>query len=181
MKKITILLLLSHLQFGSLVVSTPAGDGESQASHSDFISLSAMHSFRNQITPPTFTPSEIQASAVSASQDHLEKLTSAPTEEVPGLKTLPRTQAKKSSAPTTQPSRNSASDHASAKPRTQSSSTRTLPQSIPKKVPPQQVVTKSQTATANRSPRQSFYSTDSTSTKQNASVHKSSFETTRGK
>ncbi|XP_019382165.1 PREDICTED: multimerin-1 isoform X2 [Gavialis gangeticus] len=182
MKKIIILLLLSHLQFGSLAVSTPAGDGESQASHSDFISLSAaMHSFRNQTTPPTFIPSQIQASAVSASQDHLEKLTSAPTEEVLGLKALPGTQAKKSSTPTTQPSRNRASGHTSAKPRTQSSSTRTLPQSIPKKVPPQQVVTKSQIATGNRSPRPSFYSTNSTSTKQNASVHKSSFETTRGK
>ncbi|XP_007052802.3 multimerin-1 isoform X1 [Chelonia mydas] len=186
MKEIIFLLLLSHLQSGSLESATTGKpwpmtrDGETQPSHADLTSPpTATHSLRNLMATPISTPSETQTAAASTSWEHAVKITPAPIEEVQGLKTLPGTQEKRTSTPTTQSSGNGNRGGANPKQGTLSNSTGSFPQSTPRKIPPQQGAVKNQQRTGNRSPRLSYYS--ATSTKKDADFKKSSFETTRGK
>ncbi|KAM9143165.1 multimerin-1 isoform 1-T1 [Pangshura tecta] len=190
MKEIILLLLLSHLQSGSLGSATTGKpwpttrEGETQPSHADLTSPpTATHSLRNLVATPVSTPSEIQTAAASTSWEHAVKITPAFTEEAQGLKTLPGTQEKKTSTPTTQSSGNSNRDGANAKQGALSNSTGSFPHSTPRKMPPQQGAVQSQQRTGNRSPRLSYYSGTGTSTgtKQDADFKKSGFETTRGK
>lgn len=188
MKEIIFLLLVSHLQSGSLESGTTGKpwpttrDGETQPSHSDFTSPSPeIHSLKNLMASPVSTSSEIQTAAASTPGEHAVKITPASTVEVQRLKTLPGTQEKKTSTSTMQSSGNSSHDHATAKQGALSNSTGSFPRSIPRKMPLQQEVARSQQRTGNRSPRMSYYNSVSTSTKKDADFKKSSFETTRGK
>ncbi|XP_067413274.1 multimerin-1 [Emydura macquarii macquarii] len=188
MKEIIFLLLVSHLQSGSLESGTTGKpwpttrDGETQPSHSDFTSPSpAIHSLKNLMASPVSTSSEIQTAAASTPGEHAVKITPASTVEVQRLKTLPGTQEKKTSTSTMQSSGNSSHDHATAKQGALSNSTGSFPRSVPRKMPLQQEVARSQQRTGNRSPRMSYYNSVSTSTKKDADFKKSSFETTRGK
>ncbi|XP_014433379.2 multimerin-1 [Pelodiscus sinensis] len=188
MKEIIFLLLLSHLQSGSLESATTgklwsmSRDGETQPSHADFTSPpTTTHSLRNPMAIPVSTPSEIRTAAASTPWEHAVRITPASTEEVQGLKTLPETQEKKIVTPTTQSSGNRDRGGAKAKQGFLLNSTGSFPQTIPRKMPLQQETVKSQQRTGNRSPRLSYYSAASTSTKKDADFKKSSFETTRGK
>ncbi|KAF1483839.1 Multimerin-1, partial [Pygoscelis antarcticus] len=176
MKEIIFLLLLLHLQSGSIGFNTPgklwttSQGGETRTSHSD-------------LTPSPTTVvgsphSEIQAVEASASQ--------GPPFASSG-KTLGMKAVKKTSNPTTstlasQSKGHSGGDSDKDKMGSSSSSKGTSLQSNAGEVPLQQEVTASRdTATGNRSLKQSSHSTGITSTQQDANSKASSFETTRGK
>ncbi|NXJ98672.1 MMRN1 protein, partial [Corythaixoides concolor] len=176
MKEIIFLLLLLHLQSGSIGFNTPGKvwitgqGGETWTSHPD-------------LTPSPTTimgspHSEIQAAEASASQE--------PPFPLSG-KTLEMNTVKKTSNPTTSTpasQSNGHSDGASDKDRTGSSSSSkgTSLQSNDKEVSLQQEVTASwDRATGNRPLKQSSHSTGITSIQQDANSKASNFETTRGK
>ncbi|KAF1435505.1 Multimerin-1, partial [Spheniscus demersus] len=176
MKEIIFLLLLMHLQSGSIGFNTPGKlwttgqGGETRTSHSD-------------LTPSPTTVvgsphSEIQAAEVSASQ--------GPPFASSG-KALGMKAAKKTSNPTTstlasQSNGHSGGDSDKDKMGSSSSTKGTSLQSNAGEVPLQQEVTTSRdTATGNRSLKQSSHSTGITSTQQDANSKASGFETTRGK
>ncbi|KAF1424394.1 Multimerin-1, partial [Spheniscus humboldti] len=176
MKEIIFLLLLLHLQSGSIGFNTPGKlwttgqGGETRTSHSD-------------LTPSPTTVvgsphSEIQAAEVSASQ--------GPPFASSG-KALGMKAAKKTSNPTTstlasQSNGHSGGDSDKDKMGSSSSTKGTSLQSNAGEVPLQQEVTTSRdTATGNRSLKQSSHSTGITSTQQDANSKASGFETTRGK
>ncbi|XP_027492143.1 multimerin-1 [Corapipo altera] len=173
MKEIIFLLLLLHLQSGSIGFNTPGKlwttgqDGETQTSHSD-------------LTPSSTTitgsrHSEIQADKVSALQ--------GPPFASSG-KTLRMKAVKKISSLTTPTPAMQSSDGDSDRDKmgSSSSSKGTTLQSNAREVPLQQGVTTSQaTAPGNRSTKQSSHSTGITSTQQDANSKASSFETTRGR
>ncbi|NXH22852.1 MMRN1 protein, partial [Bucco capensis] len=173
MKEIIFLLLLLHLQSGSIGFNTAgklwttSQSGETQTSHSD-------------MSPPTSTVvgslySEIQAAEVSASQ----RPPFASSGKALGIKA-----AKKTSNPTTSTASqsNEHSDGDSDKEKMESSSSSKGTQSNSREVSLQQEVTTSQdTATGNRPLKQSLHNTRITSTQQDANSKASGFETTRGK
>ncbi|XP_074849702.1 multimerin-1 [Carettochelys insculpta] len=130
---------------------------------------------------PVSIHSEMQTAAPSTSWEHAVKITPPSAEEAQGLTTLPGTQEKKTSTPTTQSSGNSDHSGADAKQGALSNSTGTSLQSMPRKTPLPEESVKSQPRTGNRSPRLSYYSAASISTKKDADFKKSGFETTRGK
>ncbi|NXI40712.1 MMRN1 protein, partial [Galbula dea] len=168
MKEVIFLLLLFHLQSGSVgfnttgkLWSTEQG-GDTQTSQSD-------------MTPSPTTAvgslhSEIQASEESASQGP----PFATSGETLGMKAV-----KKTSNPTTSTTSQSGghSDGGSDKDHVGSSSSSKGTQNDAREIPLQQ----EDTATGNRPLKQSSHSTGITSTQQDANSKTSSFETTRGK
>ncbi|NXR04642.1 MMRN1 protein, partial [Sagittarius serpentarius] len=171
MKEIIFLLLLLHLQSGSIGFNTPGKlwttgqGGETQTSHSD-------------LTPSPTTivgspHSEIQAAEVSASQGP----PFASSGKTRGMKAV-----KNTSTPASQSNGHSDGESDKNKMGSSSSSKGTSLQSNAREVPLQQEITTSQdTATGNRSLGQSSHSAGITSTQQDTNSKASGFETTRGK
>ncbi|KAF1659436.1 Multimerin-1, partial [Aptenodytes patagonicus] len=176
MKEIIFLLLLLHLQSGSIGFNTPGKlwttgqGGETRTSHSD-------------LTPSPTTVvgsphSEIQADEVSASQGP----PFASSGKTLGMKAVKKTSNPTTSTPASQSNGHSGGDSDKDKMGSSSSSKGTSLQSNAGEVPLQQEVTTSRdTATGNRSLKQSSHSTGITSTQQDANSKASGFETTRGK
>ncbi|KAM6205618.1 multimerin-1 [Sarcoramphus papa] len=176
MKEIILLLLLLHLQSGSIGFNTPGNlwttgqGGETQTSHSD-------------LTPSLTTTvgssrSEIQAAEASASQGP----PFASSGKTLGMKAVKRTSNPTTTTPASQSNGHSEGNSDKDKMGSSSSSKGTSLQSNARQVPLQQEVTASRdTATGNRSLKQSSPSTGITSTQQDANSKASSFETTRGK
>uniref|UniRef100_A0A8B9M9L3 Multimerin 1 n=1 Tax=Accipiter nisus TaxID=211598 RepID=A0A8B9M9L3_9AVES len=177
MKEIVFLLLLLHLQSGSIGFNTPgkpwttAQGGESQTRHSD-------------LTPSPSTivgspHSEIQAAKVSAS----EAPPFASSGKTLGMKAVKKTSNPTTSTPASQSNGHSDGDSEKNNTASSSSSKGTSLQSNAREVLLQQEVTTSQdTATGNRSLKQSSRSTGITSTQKIGNSKTSSgFETTRGK
>ncbi|KAF1613592.1 UNVERIFIED_CONTAM: Multimerin-1, partial [Eudyptes pachyrhynchus] len=176
MKEIIFLLLLLHLQSGSIGFNTPGklwttGQGdETRTSHSD-------------LTPSPTTVvgsphSEIQAAKASASQGP----PFASSGKALGMKAVKRTSNPTTSTLASQSNGHSGGDSDKDKMGSSSSSKGTSLQSNAGEVPLQQeVITSQDTATGNRSLKQSSHSTGITSTQQDANSKASSFETTRGK
>ncbi|KAF1447641.1 Multimerin-1, partial [Pygoscelis papua] len=176
MKEIIFLLLLLHLQSGSIGFNTPgklwttSQGGETRTSHSD-------------LTPSPTTVvgsphSEIQAVEASASQGPPFASSGKPL----GMKAVKKTSNPTTSTLASQSNGHSGGDSDKDKMGSSSSSKGTSLQSNAGEVPLQQEVTASRdTATGNRSLKQSSHSTGITSTQQDANSKASSFETTRGK
>ncbi|NWS20091.1 MMRN1 protein, partial [Pachyramphus minor] len=176
MKEIIFLLLLLHLQNGSIGFNTPGKlwptgqGGETQTSHSD-------------LTPSSTTivgslHSEIQADKVST----LQGLPFAYSGKTLGMKAAKKISSLTTSTPATRSSGHGDGDSDRDKMGNSSSSKGTTLQSNAREVPLQQGVTTSwATAPGNRSIRQSSHSTGITSTQQDANSRASGFETTRGK
>ncbi|XP_008928047.4 multimerin-1 [Manacus vitellinus] len=173
MKEIIFLLLLLHLQSGSVGFNTPGKlwttgqGGETQISHSD-------------LTPSSTTiagspHSEIQADKVR----DLQGPPFASSGKTLGMKAVKKISNLTTSTPAMQ---SSDGDSDSDKMGSSSSSKGTTPQSNAREVPLQQGVTTSRATTpGNRSIKQSSHSTGITSTQQDANSKASSFETTRGR
>ncbi|XP_064507980.1 multimerin-1 [Pseudopipra pipra] len=173
MKEIIFLLLLLHLQSGSVGFNTPGKlwttgqGGETQISHSD-------------LTPSSTTiagspHSEIQADKVS----DLQGPPFASSGKTLGMKAVKKISNLTTPTPAMQ---SSDGDSDSDKMGSSSSSKGTTLQSNAREVPLQQGVTTSRaTAPGNRSIKQSSHSTGITSTQQDANSRASSFETTRGR
>ncbi|XP_029881819.1 multimerin-1 isoform X2 [Aquila chrysaetos chrysaetos] len=176
MKEIIFLLLLLHLQSGSIGFNTPGKlwttgqGGESQTRHSD-------------LTPSPSTivgspHSEIQAAKVSASQGP----PFASSGKTLGMKAVKKTSNPTTSTPASQSNGHSDGDSEKNNMASSSSSKGTSLQSNAREVGLQQEVTTSQdTATGNRSLKQSSHSTGITSTQKDGNSKTSGFETTRGK
>ncbi|XP_075006696.1 multimerin-1 [Calonectris borealis] len=176
MKEIIFLLLLLHLQSGSIGFNTPetlwitGQGGETRTSHSD-------------LTPSPTTivgspHSDIQAAEASASQGP----PFASSGKTLGMKAVKKTSNPITSTPASQSNGHSDGDSDKDKMGSSSSSKGTSLQSNAREVPLQQEVTASwDTATGNRSLKQSSHSTGITSTQQDANSKAPGFETTRGK
>ncbi|KAF1587778.1 UNVERIFIED_CONTAM: Multimerin-1, partial [Eudyptes robustus] len=176
MKEIIFLLLLLHLQSGSIGFNTPGklwttGQGdETRTSHSD-------------LTPSPTTVvgsphSEIQAAKASASQGP----PFASSGKALGMKAVKKTSNPTTSTLASQSNGHSGGDSDKDKMGSSSSSKGTSLQSNAGEVPLQQeVITSQDTATGNRSLKQSSHSIGITSTQQDANSKASGFETTRGK
>ncbi|NWS54587.1 MMRN1 protein, partial [Chunga burmeisteri] len=176
MRELIFLLLLLHLQSGSIGFNTPGKlwttgqGGETQTNHSD-------------LTPSPTTiagspHSEIQAAEASASQGP----PFASSGKTLGMKAVQKTSNPATSTPASLSNGHSDGDSDKNKMGSSSSSKETSLQSNAREVPLQQEVTASQnTATANRSLKQSSHSTGITSTQQDANSKAFGFETTRGK
>lgn len=176
MKEIIFLLVLLHLQSGSIGFNTPGNfwttgqGGETQTSHSD-------------LTPSPTTNvgsphSEIQAAEVSASQGP----PFASSGKTLGMKAVKKTSNPTTSTPASQSNGHSDGDPDKDKKRSSPSSKGTSLQNDAREIPFQQEVTTSQdTATRNRSLKPSSHSTGIISTQQGANSKASGFETTRGK
>ncbi|XP_054681167.1 multimerin-1 [Grus americana] len=176
MKKIIVLLLLLHLQNGSIGFNAPeklwttGQGGETQTNRSD-------------LTPSPTTivgspHSEIQAAEVSTSQGS----PFASSGKTLGLKAVKKTSNPTTSTPASRSNGHSDGDSDKDKMGSSSSSKGTFPQSNAREVPLQQEITTSlDTATGNRSLKPSSHSTGITSTQQDANSKASGFETTRGK
>ncbi|NXK55918.1 MMRN1 protein, partial [Chauna torquata] len=185
MKEVIFLLLLLHLQSGSIGFNTPGKlwttgqGGETPTSYSDLIpSPTAMHGSANAVTIAGLPRSEIQAAKESASQAP----TSASSGKTLGMKVLKNTSNSTASIPASQSNGHSDKDSDKDKMRSSSSSKVTSVQSNARKAPLQQQATTSQdTATGNGALKQSSHSTDITNTQRDANSKASGFETTRGK
>ncbi|NXH66111.1 MMRN1 protein, partial [Hydrobates tethys] len=176
MKEIIFLLLLLHLQSGSIGFNTPeklwtiGQGGETQTSHSD-------------LTPSPTTiagspHSDIQAAEASASQGP----PFASSGKTLGMKAVKKTSSPTISTPASQSNGHSDGDSDKDKMGSSSSSKGTSLQSNAREVPLQQEATTSRdTATGNRSLKQSPHSTGIASTQQDANSKAPGFETTRGK
>ncbi|KAF1499281.1 Multimerin-1, partial [Eudyptula minor] len=176
MKEIIFLLLLLHLQSGSIGFNTPGKlwttgqGGETRTSHSD-------------LTPsPTRVVgsphSEIQAAEVSASQGP----PFASSGKALGMKAVKKTSNPTTSTLASQSNGHSGGDSDKDKMGSSSGTKGTSLQSNAGEVPLQlEVTTSRDTATGNRSLKQSSHSTGITSTQQDANSKASGFETTRGK
>ncbi|KAM7113154.1 LOW QUALITY PROTEIN: multimerin-1 [Ciconia maguari] len=176
MKEIIFLLLLLHLQSGSIGFNTPgklwttAQGGETQTSHSD-------------LTPSPTTivgspHSEIPAAEASA----LQALPFASSGKTLGMKAVKKTSNPTTSTPASQSNGHSYGDSDKDKMGSSSSSKGTSLQSNAREVPlKQEVATSQDTSTRNRSLKQSSHSTGITSTQQDANSKASGFETTKGK
>ncbi|NWT73233.1 MMRN1 protein, partial [Prunella himalayana] len=172
MKEIIFLLLLLHLQRGSTGFSTlgklwTTGQGdETQTSHSD--STPSLTTIRGS------PHSEIQAAKASDSQG-------------PPFASAGETAVKKTSTPTISTPASQSDGHSDGDPgrdkmRSSSHSKGTSLQSTAREIPLLQGVTASlDTATGNRSVKQSSRSTGITRSQQDANSKASGFETTRGK
>ncbi|NXI67264.1 MMRN1 protein, partial [Anseranas semipalmata] len=184
MKEVIFLLLLLHLQSGSIGFNTSGklwttGQGdETPTSYSNLTpSSTAMHGSVNAVTTAGFPHSEIQAAKESASQAP----TSASSGEILGMKALKRTSNSTTSIPASQSPGHSDGDSDKGKMRSSSSKV-TSPQSNARKVPLQQEATTSRdTAAGNRALKQSSHSTDITNTQKDANSKAPGVETTRGK
>ncbi|KAF1479266.1 Multimerin-1, partial [Megadyptes antipodes antipodes] len=176
MKEIIFLLLLLHLQSGSIGFNTPGklwttGQGdETRTSHSDLTP---------SLTTVVGSPhSEIQAAKASASQGP----PFASSGKALGMKAVKKTSNPTTSTLASQSNGHSGADSDKDKMGSSSSSKGTSLQSNAGEVPLQQEVTTSRdTATGNRSLKQSSHSIGITSTQQDANSKASGFETTRGK
>ncbi|NXE25562.1 MMRN1 protein, partial [Ardeotis kori] len=176
MKAIIFLLLLLHLQSGSIGFNTPGKlwttgqGGETQTSHSDLTpSLTSIVGLPH---------SEIQAAEANASQGP----PFASSGKILGMKAVKKTSNSTSSTLASQSIGHSDGDSDRDKMGRLSSSKGTSPQSNAREVPLQQEVTTSQdTATGNKSFKQSSHSTGITSSQHDANSKASGFETTRGK
>ncbi|NXC17040.1 MMRN1 protein, partial [Corythaeola cristata] len=176
MKEIIFLLLLLHLQSGSIGFNTPGKlwitgqGGETWTSHSN-------------LTPSPTTimgspHSEIQAAETSAS----EEPPFPSSGKTLGMNTVKKTSNITTSTPASQSNGHSDGDSDKDRMRSSSSSKGTSLQSNDKEVPLQQEVTTSwDRATGYRSLKQSSHSTGITSIQQDANSKASNFETTRGK
>ncbi|XP_075355384.1 multimerin-1 [Mycteria americana] len=176
MKEIIFLLLLLHLQSGSIGFNTPgklwttAQGGETQTSHSD-------------LTPSPTTivgspHSEIQAAEASA----LQALPFASSGKTLGMKAVKKTSNPTTSTPASQSNGHSYGESDKDKMGSSSSSKGTSLRSNAREVLlKQEVATSQDTSTRNRSLKQSSHSTGITSTQQDANSKASGFETTRGK
>ncbi|XP_025956972.2 multimerin-1 [Dromaius novaehollandiae] len=181
--KEVILLLVLHLQSGSGGANTPhklwttALGGKTQTSPSDLApSPTAVHGSVNPLTIVESPHFEIQAGKESI----LQGPTLASSGKTLGQKAVKKTSSPTTSTPTSQS--NGHSDNDKDKIRSSSSSNGTSLQGNPRKAPLLQEVTKSQdSATGNRSLKQSAHNTDITSTPQDVSFKASGFATTRGK
>ncbi|NWI30336.1 MMRN1 protein, partial [Sula dactylatra] len=176
MKEIIFLLLLLHLHSGSIGFNTPGKlwttgqGGETWTSHSDLTP--------SLITTVGSSHTEIQAAEVSASQGP----PFASSGKTLGMKSVKKTSNSTASTPASQSNGHSDDDSDKDKMGSSSSSKGTSLQSNAREVPLQQEVTTSRdTATGNRSLKQSSHSTGITSTQQDANSKASDFETTRGK
>ncbi|NXS47446.1 MMRN1 protein, partial [Balaeniceps rex] len=176
MKEIIFLLLLLHLQSGSIGFSTPGKlwntgqGGETQTSHSDLTP---------SLTTIVGSPhSEIQAAEVST----LQGPPFASSGKTLGMKAVKKTSNPTTSTPASQSDGYSDGDSDEDKMGSSSSSKGTSLRSNAREVPLQQEVTTSwDTAKGNRSLKQSSHSTGITSTQQDANSKAPGFETTRGK
>ncbi|NWT15928.1 MMRN1 protein, partial [Vireo altiloquus] len=176
MKEIIFLLLLLHLQRGSIGFNIPGklwttGQGDTtQMSHSDS-------------TPPSTTirgspHSEIQATKASASQGR----PFASSGEALGMKAVKKTPSPTISTPASQSNGLGDDDSGRDKMGSSSRSKGTALQSTAREIPLLQGVTTSlDTATGNRSVKQFSRSTGITRSQQDANSKASGFETTRGK
>lgn len=176
MKEIIFLLLLSHLQRGSIGFNVPGKlwttgqSDETQTSRSDS-------------TPPSTTirgspHSETQGARVNASQGP----PFASSGETLGMKAAKKTSSPTISTPASQSDGHSDDDSGKDKMGSSSRSKGTALQSTAREIPLLQGVTTSlDTATGNRSVKQSSHSTGFTRSQQDASSKVSGFETTRGK
>ncbi|XP_072718953.1 multimerin-1 [Ciconia boyciana] len=176
MKEIIFLLLLLHLQSGSIGFNTPgklwttAQGGETQTSHSD-------------LTPSPTTivgspHSEIQAAEASA----LQALLFASSGKTLGMKAVKKTSNPTTSTPASQSNGHSYGDSDKDKMGSSSSSKGTSLQTNAREVPlKQEVATSQDTSTRNRSLKQSSHSIGITSTQKDANSKASGFETTKGK
>ncbi|NXS67684.1 MMRN1 protein, partial [Pandion haliaetus] len=169
MKEIIFLLFLLHLQSGSIGFNTPGKlwttgqGGESQTSHSDLIP---------SLTTVVGSPhSEIQDAEVSASQGP----PFASSGKTLGMKAVKKTSNPTTSTPASHSNGHSDGDSDKNKMASSSSSKGTSLQSNAREVPLQD------TATGNRSLKQSSHNSGITSTQQDANSKAPSFETTRGK
>ncbi|NWT94953.1 MMRN1 protein, partial [Urocynchramus pylzowi] len=176
MKEIIFLLLLLHLQKGSTGSSTlgnlwTTGQGdETQTSHSD--------STPSLTTTRGSPHSEIQADKASASQGP----PFASAGETLGMTAVKKTSSPTISTPATQSDGRSAGDSVRDKMGSSSPSKGTTFQSTAREIPLLQGVTASlDTATGNRTVKQSSRSSGITRSQQDASSKASGFETTRGK
>ncbi|NXL58098.1 MMRN1 protein, partial [Chordeiles acutipennis] len=176
MKEIIFLLLLLHLQNGSIGFNTPGKlwttgqRGETQTSHSDLTP---------SLTTTVGSPrSEIQAAEMSASQG-----TPFPSSgKTLGMKAVKKISNPTTSTPASQSNGHRDGDSDKDKMRSSSSSKGTSLQSNAREVSLQQEVTTSQdTAIGNRSLKQSSHKTGITSAQQDTNSQASGFETTRGK
>ncbi|NXC95247.1 MMRN1 protein, partial [Certhia familiaris] len=176
MKEIIFLLLLLHLHRGSTGLNilgklwtTGQGD-ETQTSHSDSTP---------SLTTISGSPrSEIQAAKASASQG----LPFTPAGETLGMPAGRKTSSPTVSTPASQSNGHSDGDSGRDKMGSSSRSKGTTLQSTARKIPVFQGVTSSlDTATGNRSVKQSSRSTAITGSQQDANSKASSFETTREK
>ncbi|NXL27093.1 MMRN1 protein, partial [Glaucidium brasilianum] len=165
MKETILLLLLLHLQSGSIGFNTPeklwttGQGGETWTSHSDLIPT---------LTSTVGSPhSEIQADEASASQGGSSGKTL-------GIKAGKKTSNSATSTPASQSNEQSDGNSGKDKMGSSSSSKRTSLQSNARGVP-------RNISTGNGSLKQSSYSTGITSTQQDANSKTSGFETTRGK
>ncbi|NWV15280.1 MMRN1 protein, partial [Ptilonorhynchus violaceus] len=175
MKEIIFLLLLLHLQGGSLGLNTPGklwttGQGdETQTSHSD--------STPSSTTSGGLPYSEIQAAKVIASQGR-----PASSGETLGMKAVKKTSNPTTSTPASQSNGHNDGDSGRDAMGSSSRSKGTTLPSSAREIPLQQGVAASRdTATGNRSAKQSSHSTGITRTQQDANSKAPSFETTRGK
>ncbi|NXU36727.1 MMRN1 protein, partial [Drymodes brunneopygia] len=176
MKEIIFLLLLLHLQRGSTGFNTlgklwTTGQGdETQTSHSD--------STPSSTTIRGSPHSEIQAAKVSASQGP----PFASSDETLGMTAMKKTSSPTISTPASQTNGHSDGDSGRDKVGSSSRSKGTTLQSTAREIPLRQGVTTSlDTATGNRSVKQSSRSTGITRSQQDANSKASGFETTRGK
>ncbi|NXC06558.1 MMRN1 protein, partial [Orthonyx spaldingii] len=176
MKGIIFLLLLLHLQKGSIGFNIPGklwttGQGdETQTSYSD--------STPSSTTIRGSPYSEIQATKPNASQGP----PFASSGETLGMKAVKKTSNPAISTPANQSNEHSDGDSDRDKMGSSSRSKGTTPQSTARDIPLLQGITTSlDTATGNRSVKQSSHSTGITRSQQDANSKASVFETTRGK
>ncbi|NXQ62313.1 MMRN1 protein, partial [Anthoscopus minutus] len=176
MKEIICLLLLLHLHSGNTGFNTlgklwTTGQGdETQMPHSDStLSLTTIRGSPH---------SEIQAAEVSASQGP----PFAPSGKTLTMTAMKKTGSSTTSTPTSQSNGHSDGDSGRDKMGSSSLSKGTILQNTAREIPLQKGVTTSlDTATGNRSVRQSSRSTGITRGQQDANSKASGFETTRGK
>ncbi|XP_053831890.1 multimerin-1 isoform X1 [Vidua macroura] len=176
MKEIIFLLLLLHLHWGSTGFSTlgklwTTGQGdETQTSHSD--STPSLTTIRGS------PHSEIQAAKASASQEP----PFASAGETLGMTAVKKTSSPSISTPASQSDGHDDGDSGRDKMRSSSHSKGTTLQSTARDIPLlQEVTTSLDTATGNRSVKQSSHSTGITRRQQDANSKASGFETTRAK
>ncbi|KAM4780950.1 multimerin-1 [Cyanocitta cristata] len=176
MKEIIFFLLLLHLQRGSIGFNIPGkfwttGQGdETQTSHSD--------STPSSTTIRGSPHSEIQEAKVNASQGP----PFASSGETLGMKAAKKTFSPTISTPASQSNGHSDDDSGKGKMGSSSRSKGTALQSTAREIPLLQGVTTSlDTATGNRSVKQSSHSAGITRSQQDANSKASGFQTTRGK
>ncbi|XP_009633140.1 multimerin-1 [Egretta garzetta] len=176
MKEIIFLLLLLHLQSGSIGFNTPGKPWTTGQGSETWTS-------RSDLTPSPIAivgspHSEIQAAEVSASPGP----PFAPSGKTLGIKAVKKTSNPTASTPANQSNGHSDGDSDNDKMESSSSSKGASLQSNAREVPLQQAVTASRdTAKGNRSLKQPSLSTGITRTQQDANSKASSFDTTRGK